>query len=101
MKNIVRIMVVLFLVAILSGCYLVLPHDQNVQMSTYSLQVFVICSDTAHGFQWYLDNELMEDKAGNSFEYLPTHEQIGDHTLVVSFKDGELPAYHTWYIHVY
>ena len=100
MKSVVRIMAVLLLAAMLSGCYLALPNDQNVEMSTYCLQVFTIVSSTAHDFQWYLDNELVSGETDNKFWYLPTHKDIGDHTLVVSFKDGLFPAYHTWYIHV-
>ena len=99
MRNPVRIMIALLFAAMLSGCYQALPPDQDVQMSTWTLQVFTIVSSTTHDFQWYMDNELLSGETGNTFKYFPTSQ--GDHILVASFKDWVFPTYHTWYVHVH
>ncbi len=97
LKAIRRVIIGVLLVGVLSGCYL--PADEHIQMSRFTLQVFVVLSNTAHDFEWYKDGELVQDENGNFYRFI-LPDEIGTLTIEVKYQDLLGSQSHKWYVDV-
>jgi hypothetical protein len=83
----------LMLSVALSGCYMAFPDtvNHNVKQTAYALpQVYMIVSQTASDYKWYLDDKLQDVQEGiaaNAFSYYPMIADIGVHKIKVTFLD--------------
>ena len=94
----IRIIFVVIIMTLFIGCYLPSPSEEDVSMSTFSLMSFIILSNTAENFEWYVDDELQVDENKKTFLFFPMKE--GSHIIEVTFTDGLMEKSHVWYVSV-
>ncbi len=96
MKRVPRILFILLLLTVLSGCYIALPNYRTVNMTPLQNMPFMIISDTASNFQWYLDGTPQTGKTTSYYDYWVFDKDVGPHTIEVRFTDAGKSQSETW-----
>ncbi len=101
MKCLLRVLVVLALMVALSGCFLAVPINKEIDLTPLSNMMFGIVSDTASEFVWLEDDVIVNGQTQNNYNFWATADNLGLHKIEVQFMDEELPQSETWNVYVH
>jgi len=82
----------------LSGCYMPIPNEQEVQITDYDARIFMVMGDKITNPVWVEDGQPVENQSKTWFYYYPA--KIGTHTVEIHFKDNGAYRTHKWNIEI-